>query len=106
MKFSIYIFLIISIYAKAAVKTNDTIVVKNIYGYGCLTVPENKTWKIKKVTASFGGYGIIANCIKLKTEYKSGEKICNPAYCADADLVKGAKDSESDLVYMFEIYEY
>jgi len=73
------------------------------YMGGYLVVPENKTWKVKRMFVTNGGYNIIMNSEKYNKEFKSGEKIYAPSWSPESSLLT---EDESSVTYIFEIIEY
>ncbi len=89
--------------ATACAMPKDSVRTKTIMGAGCLTVPSNETWQIKRVLVSYGTYNMLTQCMALKQTYTANEQICSPVYCADADLVKNNKKEEDSVMYYIEL---
>lgn len=81
-----------------------TLITKHCTAGGSITVPEDKTWKVKRifVTESIGGYNVLVTSVKHDKPLHAGEKLTAPSWSAESSLI--AKDGTT-VSYIFEIQE-
>lgn len=75
---------------------------QNLAG-SCLTVPEGKIWKVKRVYVNDGGSNnILVTSVKFEKPLSAGEKICAPGWTAEGELLNG---DQTGFNYIFRIEE-
>lgn len=75
---------------------------KTCYAGGYITIPEGKTWAIKRVfITNNDGYNILISNTNFKSTYQNGDTIRIPYYISEMELLT----NREMLQYIFYFYE-
>jgi hypothetical protein len=78
-------------------------ITKQVFAGSGLTVPEGKTWRVKRVFVNNGGSAnVLVTSVKFEKIFAAGEKVYAPTWSAEAELLNGDTTS---FAYIFTILE-